>query len=270
MILSISCGMCELCSYLLITGDDFSSRPACWGSENNPERCPIRVYKKYCRMRPIDCGHSEAPFYLANHPNLGYADLTPKDNVEWFKSHQLGLNKISNLLKIMAKEASLRPMTNQSVKRHVVLKQKGGWADGAYVWGENAGLPQGENEDEDDANMEEDDDSGGHVEDIRKGALYDDLALLHSEEEEEEEEEQDGNSQDVSETETSNSKGAPNQENKPIPESSTDKPEVKQEVEDRNFPIDSQSLHQEDEYEEEGNSSALPALTQASDIFPQS
>jgi len=77
----------------------------------NPDRCPIRAYKKFRSERPLEMLKADAPFYLAiNHQRKEYS--------KWYKNGPLGIHSITNILSKMKKNANLSgKLTNHSVRR---------------------------------------------------------------------------------------------------------------------------------------------------------
>ena len=87
---------------------------------NNQDQCPIKIYKKYAEMRPTGFSEPNNPYYVAtttvHHP-------LPQEI--WFKRNQVGVNKLSSMMKRMVERAGLNPdkkLTNHSARKHLVQK----------------------------------------------------------------------------------------------------------------------------------------------------
>jgi len=95
-------------------------KPKLWANVNNPDRCPIRIYKLYAEKRPTGFSEPSSPFYVAattiHHPS-------PQET--WFKRNPIGVNKISSMMKRMVERAGLNPdkkLSNHSARKHLVQK----------------------------------------------------------------------------------------------------------------------------------------------------
>ena len=95
-------------------------KPKLWANMNNPDRCPIKIYKKYAEIRPTGFSEPNNPFYVAtttvHHPS-------PQEI--WFKRNPVGVNKLSSMMKRMVERAGLNPdkkLTNHSARKHLVQK----------------------------------------------------------------------------------------------------------------------------------------------------
>ncbi|KAH3782214.1 hypothetical protein DPMN_160126 [Dreissena polymorpha] len=78
-------------------------------------RNPVLIYKLYSNMRPSDFFSDQHPFYLATR--------TIDTASQWFLRQQLGVNKLGQMLKAMAKDAGFpehKRITNHSVRKFLV------------------------------------------------------------------------------------------------------------------------------------------------------
>ncbi|KAK7508216.1 hypothetical protein BaRGS_00000455 [Batillaria attramentaria] len=101
--------------------------PRVWANTENPERCPVRVYKEYARRRPQNYCHDDNYFYLATTTlkNPGDGDIT------WLKRQPVGQNKLTSLMARMTDAAGLtqaRKITHDTASKppgHTVLDATG-------------------------------------------------------------------------------------------------------------------------------------------------
>lgn len=95
-------------------------KPKMWSNIENPERCPVTVYKQYALLRPTDFCKSEDPFYIATNTKKY---LEPGDKS--FKKQPIGVNKLTSLMSRMATAAGLsveKKLSNHSARKHLVQK----------------------------------------------------------------------------------------------------------------------------------------------------
>lgn len=85
-------------------------------NKNNPNRCPVRLYKKYISHRPETNNlKGNTAFYLAIIDN-------PKSNV-WYKSSPLGVHSIETVVKkLMEKSGKKGFYTNTSLRRTAMTR----------------------------------------------------------------------------------------------------------------------------------------------------
>ncbi|KAJ8311334.1 hypothetical protein KUTeg_010689 [Tegillarca granosa] len=107
------------------TGDDVKNVRLCpprmYAYPENRERCPVYTYMSYQSLRPADFCKSGDPFYLAVVTN----NKSPAMNEKWFLRAPIGVNKLQNIMKLMAKEACLpqnKRITNTSVRKTLIQK----------------------------------------------------------------------------------------------------------------------------------------------------
>ena len=96
------------------TGLDSDTRaypPFAVENSENPQRCPIEMYRKLAEVRPSSTLTAQSPFYLQpNH--FGWR------NGDWYKDQALGRNKIAEHMKTMCKAANIGGRkTNHSVRK---------------------------------------------------------------------------------------------------------------------------------------------------------
>jgi len=80
-------------------------------------RNPVLIYKLYSDMRPSDFSSDQHPFYLAKR--------TTDTAFQWFLRQPVGVNKLGQMLKAMAKDAGFpehKRITNHSVRKFLVQK----------------------------------------------------------------------------------------------------------------------------------------------------
>ena len=85
-------------------------KPKHLANMNNPDRCPIIIYKKYAEIRPTGFSEPNHPFFIAtttvHHPS-------PQEI--WFKRNPVGVNKLSSMMKQMVERAGLNPDKNSQI-----------------------------------------------------------------------------------------------------------------------------------------------------------
>lgn len=107
--------------------DSRKGKPTMWGTTgmDDDARDPIVAYKKYASpaVRPAAMLHEDAPFYLA----INYT-RNPSQQKHWFKSQPLGINSLSNMMKVMFTDAGIedrsRKVTNHSARKTLVQNLK--------------------------------------------------------------------------------------------------------------------------------------------------
>ncbi|KAH3736725.1 hypothetical protein DPMN_043298 [Dreissena polymorpha] len=80
-------------------------------------RNPVLIYKLYSNMRPSDFSSDQHPFYLATR--------TIDTASQWFLRQLLGVNKLGQMLKAMAKDAGFpehKRIITHSVRKFLVQK----------------------------------------------------------------------------------------------------------------------------------------------------
>ncbi|XP_053393690.1 uncharacterized protein LOC128555440 [Mercenaria mercenaria] len=94
--------------------------PKIFATADDPERCPVGMYKLYKSKRPQTFCEPDHPFYIA--PRTSSQTI---DNNTWFMKIKLGEKKLGSLLKIMAADGGLdesKRLTNHSTRKHLVQK----------------------------------------------------------------------------------------------------------------------------------------------------
>jgi hypothetical protein len=66
-----------------------------WSNLENSDRCHVTAYKKYKELRPVKCSSDNDSFYISSNTAFG------NKSTKWFKSQPVGINKISEFLKII-------------------------------------------------------------------------------------------------------------------------------------------------------------------------
>ena len=93
-----------------------------------PERCPIRLYKKFAEKRPADFNTPDAPFFLCvNHPiAILKSEGWKKPGAPWYKRIPMGVNMIGKFMKVIAKMADVEGRkTNHSLRRTSIQRLRG-------------------------------------------------------------------------------------------------------------------------------------------------
>ena len=105
------------------TGEDIRNIrkmcPRAWANPENPDRCPVAAYKLYAEKRPVDFCNPDDPYYIATVTN----DKYPAKSARWFLRQPVGVNKLSSLMRNMAKGAGLsdsKRLTNHSARKYLV------------------------------------------------------------------------------------------------------------------------------------------------------
>ena len=91
--------------------------PKAWAT--NDERCPVKLFNLYSQLRPSNFSTPDSPFYLATN-----SKTTPPGNHPWFKRQPVGVNKLSSIMKRMARCVGLQHghFTNHSARKYLVQK----------------------------------------------------------------------------------------------------------------------------------------------------
>ncbi|XP_048253243.1 uncharacterized protein LOC125381091 [Haliotis rufescens] len=96
--------------------------PKMWATKENPERCPVRMFKKYTELRPTHYMKETDPFYISTCTDMNKSK-------KWFRGQPVGINKLGSFMKSMAKAAGLtdggpqaKRLTNHSARKYVVQK----------------------------------------------------------------------------------------------------------------------------------------------------
>ena len=85
--------------------------PKQFENKEKPERCPVRIYKRYSDQRPESTKMPGSPYYLAINHQRAPQGL-------WYKCQPLGVNKLNTIMPRMAQEAKLvGHFTNHSVRK---------------------------------------------------------------------------------------------------------------------------------------------------------
>lgn len=81
----------------------------------NPDRCPVSVYKEYASRRPVECLSPESDYYLAINYNKRPTDFV------WYKRAPLGINMLKTMMVCMCKGTGIQGhKTNHSVRRTIL------------------------------------------------------------------------------------------------------------------------------------------------------
>ena len=75
-------------------------KPKLWANQDNPERCPVRIFKRYSEKRPSGFSAKTDPFYLASSTKLLHV---PSPDEQWFKRQPVGINKLGSMMRRMVK-----------------------------------------------------------------------------------------------------------------------------------------------------------------------
>ena len=79
------------------------------------KRCPVSIFKKVIAHRPPEMMKPDDPFFLATIPN-------PKSEI-WFKKQPMGVTKLGNIMKEIAKEGHLQgKKTNHSARKTMIRR----------------------------------------------------------------------------------------------------------------------------------------------------
>ncbi|MES9905045.1 MAG: DUF3504 domain-containing protein, partial [Sedimenticola sp.] len=95
-------------------------KPKLWANTNNPDRCPIKIYKLYAERRPVGYSDPDLPFYIAT---TTVHLPSPRDT--WFKRNPVGINKLGSMMKRMVAHAGLnanKRLSNHSARKYLVQK----------------------------------------------------------------------------------------------------------------------------------------------------
>ena len=88
--------------------------PKMWETLEQPERCPVRLFKKFVSHRPEKMKQPDSPFYLS----INYNHTSSSS---WYKNQPMGVNTINSAMKILAQQADLPgKKTNHSARKTTV------------------------------------------------------------------------------------------------------------------------------------------------------
>ena len=96
--------------------------PKMYATPEDPDRCPIELYKMYSRKRPTDYCEPEHPFFI--NPKTSSQNVDASSEC-WFQRMTMGERKIGGLLKVMAADGGLdrnKRLTNHSSRKHLIQK----------------------------------------------------------------------------------------------------------------------------------------------------
>ena len=96
-------------------------KPKMWATPENPDKCPVEIYKLYQAKRPDAYNAPDDPFYVSPVTK----EKNPGSNDKWFKCQAVGINKIGSLMKNMAvhiPSSTGKRLTNHSARKHLVQK----------------------------------------------------------------------------------------------------------------------------------------------------
>lgn len=95
-------------------------KPKLWANLDNPERCPVNIYKIYARKRPTGYSQPNHPFYIAS-----TTKHSPSPNETWFKRNPIGTNKLGSMMSTMVHNSEIstdKRLTNHSARKYLVQK----------------------------------------------------------------------------------------------------------------------------------------------------
>lgn len=87
--------------------------PKIFPKKDNPQRCPLRLYRLYASLRPKGMDHPNSPFFMA--VNQQYEKYG-----QWYKRGPLGVHSLGNMLKKMTESAGIlqgKRLTNHSARK---------------------------------------------------------------------------------------------------------------------------------------------------------
>ena len=95
-------------------------KPKLWANLENPERCPVQIYKIYAKKRPSGYSLPHHPFYIAS-------TTKPLPSLEetWFKRNPVGTNKLGTMMSKMVKNSRIstdKHLTNHSARKFLIQK----------------------------------------------------------------------------------------------------------------------------------------------------
>ena len=96
-------------------------KPKMWATPENPNKCPVEIYKLHQAKRPDAYNSPDDPFYVSPVTK----EKNPGSNDKWFKCQAVGINKIGSLMKNMAvhiPSSTGKRLTNHSARKHLVQK----------------------------------------------------------------------------------------------------------------------------------------------------
>ncbi|XP_021338920.1 zinc finger MYM-type protein 2-like [Mizuhopecten yessoensis] len=102
------------------TRDVRKVKPKLWANTENPERCPVHVYKCYADMRPTTYCKGSDPFYIAT-----TTKSSPGSHETWFKRQPVGINKLKSMMQRAIKGAGIQTdkhLSNHSARKYLVQK----------------------------------------------------------------------------------------------------------------------------------------------------
>ena len=83
--------------------------PKAFATRDDPKRCPVTLWKKFCDKRPGEMCQPDSPFYLSIHYGA-------KSNI-WYKKCPIGVNNLASFMSKMAARAGLTGhKSNHSVR----------------------------------------------------------------------------------------------------------------------------------------------------------
>ena len=89
-------------------------KPKMWATPENPERCPVALFKKFVAHRPPEMSTPNSPLYLTvNHRRSDYS--------YWYKKQCLGVNYIDKMMKSVVSGTTITGRkTNHSARKTMV------------------------------------------------------------------------------------------------------------------------------------------------------
>ncbi|XP_060081177.1 transcriptional regulator QRICH1-like [Ylistrum balloti] len=96
-----------------------SVKPKLRENLENPNRCPVLIYKLYREKRPVGYSGPSDPFYLATKQMPSQNDKT------WLKKQPVGVNKLCTMMQRMVKSSGItteKRLSNHSARKYLVQK----------------------------------------------------------------------------------------------------------------------------------------------------
>ena len=88
--------------------------PKAYQNDDDPKRCPIKLYELYTKCRPQSMFGDDTPFYLS----INNMIKDKSNHKAWFKCSAMGKNSLGNLMKGMVLEAGVSGrFTNHTARK---------------------------------------------------------------------------------------------------------------------------------------------------------
>ncbi len=95
-------------------------KPKLFANLENPDRCPVNIYKVYAQKRPQGYSEASHPFYIAS-----TTKHLPSRTETWFKRNPVGVNKLQSMMSRMVTSAGIttdKHLTNHSARKYLIQK----------------------------------------------------------------------------------------------------------------------------------------------------